>query len=57
VTIYPGDATTASGDNPEAEFEAYIGVLPFIPDHEVGASATFDLDFRVIGEPVFSTGA
>jgi hypothetical protein len=57
VTIYPGDATTASADNPEAEFEAYIGVLPFIPDHEVGASATFDLDFRVIGEPVFSTGA
>lgn len=57
VTIYPGDATTASSTNPEAEFDAYIGVLPFIPDHEVGASATFDLEFRVVGEPVFSEGA
>jgi hypothetical protein len=55
MVIYPADPGTATGtaDNPSATFEAYIGVLPFIPDHEVGASATFDLEFRVVGEPVF----
>lgn len=57
VVIYPGDPGTvgAAPDNPEATFEAYIGILPFIPDHEVGASATFDLEYRVVGAPVFLT--
>lgn len=55
VVIYPADpgTGTATAANPSATFEAYIGVLPFIPDHEVGASATFDLEYRVVGEPVF----
>ena len=39
--------------NPSATMDAYIGILPFIPDHEIGASATFDIEFRVVGEPVF----
>ena len=57
VTIYPGDPGTGDPTpaNPEASFDAYIGVLPFIPDHEVGASATFDLEFRVVGAPMFAT--
>lgn len=57
VTIYPADPGTAGATpaNPEAVFDAYIGVLPFIPDHEVGASATFDLEYRVVGQPVFAT--
>lgn len=53
-TIMPAEGTAPSADNPEATFEAYVGTLPFIPDHEIGASATFDLEFRVIGEPVFA---
>lgn len=51
--IMPADGSVTA-DNPSATFEAYIGTLPFIPDHEIGASATFDLEFRVIGEPVFA---
>ncbi|HEY3484618.1 MAG TPA: hypothetical protein VGK49_04495 [Ilumatobacteraceae bacterium] len=57
MTIMPAEATAPSTDVPEATFDAYLGVLPFIPDHEVGASATFDLEFRVIGEPTFSYSA
>ena len=53
-TITPGDGSV-SVDNPSATFDAYVGVLPFIPEHEVGSSATFDLEFRVIGDPQFST--
>jgi hypothetical protein len=55
MVIYPADPGTggATAANPSATFEAYIGVLPFIPDHAVGESATFDLEYRVVGEPVF----
>ena len=59
MTIWPGDAGTdfaGSSENPSADFQAYIAPLPFIPEHEVGASATFDIEFRVVGEPVFDDG-
>lgn len=56
MTIMPDYGDTApSAANPEATFEAYLGGLPFIPDHEIGASATFDVEYRVIGQPVFAT--
>lgn len=57
VTIYPGDPGTvgASAANPEASFDAYITMPAFIPEHEVGGSATYDLEYRVIGEPAFAT--
>lgn len=56
ITIMPTYGDTApSASNPEATFEAYLGVLPFIPDHEIGKSATFDVEYRVIGQPVFAT--
>lgn len=54
MVITPDDGSVSAA-NPEATFSAYLGVLPFIPDHEIGASATFDLEYRVIGEPVFAT--
>lgn len=48
------DAATVGTGNPEASFSAYIPALPFIPEHAIGESATFDLECRVIGEPVFA---
>jgi hypothetical protein len=55
ITIYPADpgTGTATADNPSATFDAYIDPIGFIPDHEVGGSGTFDLAFRVVGEPIF----
>ncbi len=57
VTIYPADpgTTTGTADIPEANFDAYIAPIAFIPDHEIGASATYDIEFRVSGVPVFAT--
>src|SRR5688572_6215387 len=57
MVIYPADpgTGTATAANPSATFEAYIGVLPFIPDHAVGESATFDLEYRVSGDVVFDS--
>lgn len=55
VTIWPGDDTSTSTANPEAQFDAYIEPLAFIPEHEVGGSATFDVAFHVVGEPDFAT--
>lgn len=52
--VKPADGSTAI-DNPAATFDAYIPALPFIPDHEIGQSATFDLECRVIGAPVIAT--
>lgn len=49
------DSGTVANTNPEASFSAYIPALPFIPDHEIGQSATFDLECRVIGAPVVAT--
>lgn len=53
VTIQPGTGTAVAADNPSASFDAYIDPIGFIPDHEVGGSGTFDLNFTVIGEPIF----
>ncbi len=55
VVIYPADPGTGSATaaNPSATFEAYIAPIAFIPDHEVGASATYDIEYRVVGEPTF----
>ncbi len=57
VTIYPSDPGTTTGtqDVPEASFDAYITPIAFIPDHEIGASATYDIEFRVVGAPDFAT--
>lgn len=54
IEIMPAEGTAATADNPSATFEAYVGILPFIPDHAIGESATFDLEYRVVGEPVFA---
>lgn len=53
--VYPSDPGTggATASNPSATFEAYLAPIGFIPDHEVGASGTFDLKFTVVGTPTF----
>ncbi len=53
VTLMPSDDTAISGANPEATFDAYVWPIAFIPDHEVGGSATYDVEYRVIGEPAY----
>jgi hypothetical protein len=57
VVIYVSDPGTgsATSSNPSATFDAYIAPIAFIPDHEVGASATYDIEFRVVGEPTFDS--
>ena len=57
MTIYPADpgTTTGSDTNPEASFDAYIAPIAFIPDHEVGGSATYDIEYKVVGQPEFAT--
>ena len=53
LTLVPSDDTAISSANPEATFDAYVTPLAFIPEHEVGGSATFDVEYRVVGEPAF----
>lgn len=57
VTLMPGDETTASSSNPEATFDAYVQPIAFIPEHTVGGSATFDVEYRVVGEPAYDVSA
>ena len=53
MTLMPSDDTAISAANPEATFDAFVAPIAFIPEHEVGGSATFDVLFKVIGEPAF----
>lgn len=53
VTLLPSDETVLSSANPEATFDAYVWPIAFIPEHEVGGSATYDVEYRVIGEPAY----
>ena len=53
ITLMPSDDTAIAAGNPEATFDAYVSPIAFIPEHEVGGSATYDVEFRVIGEPAF----
>ena len=53
ITLMPSDDTAISAANPEATFDAFVAPIAFIPEHEVGGSATFDVLFKVIGEPAF----
>ncbi len=53
MTMMPSDDTAISADNPEATFDAYVAPIAFIPEHEVGGSATFDVEFRVIDQPAY----
>lgn len=57
VVIYPADPGTggATAANPSATFDAFISPIAFIPDHAPGESATFDIEFEVIGEPTFDS--
>ena len=57
LTLVPSDDTAISSANPEATFDAYVTPLAFIPEHEVGGSATFDVEYRVVGEPAFDATA
>lgn len=53
LTLTPSDDTAISSANPEATFDAYLSPIAFIPEHEVGGSATYDVEYRVIGEPAY----
>jgi hypothetical protein len=53
MTIMPSDDTAIASSNPEATLDAYVWPIAFIPEHEVGGSATYDVEFRAIGEPAF----
>lgn len=55
VVVKPADATV-SADNPSATFDMWMPSIPFI-DAGIGESTSFTLEAKVIGEPVFSTGA
>jgi hypothetical protein len=55
LTLTPSDDTAVSENNPEATFDAYLAPLAFIPEHEVGSSATYDVEVRVVGEPAFDS--
>lgn len=52
--VKPESGTTTIA-NPAATFDAYIPPLPFIPEHQIGQSATFTLECRVVGAPVVAT--
>lgn len=43
-----------SATNPSATFEAWVPTIPFL-DSELGQSTVLDLEFKVVGEPVFAT--
>ena len=49
--VKPAQGTTTN-DNPAATFTAYIPPMPFIPEHQIGQSATITLECRVVGDPV-----
>lgn len=51
--VYPGTGTTASPENPGAQFDAYVPAIPFL-DVEPGKTMTYTLEFKAIGEPVFA---
>lgn len=53
VTLMPSDDTAVAAGNPEATFDAYVWPIAFIPEHEVGGSATYDVEYRVVGEPAY----
>ena len=57
ITLMPSDDTAISSANPEATFEAYVWPIAFIPEHEVGGSATYDVVYKVIDQPAYDVSA
>lgn len=45
-----------SAENPSATFTAWVPQIAFMPDHDPGSTTTYELEFRIVGEPVFDTG-
>lgn len=51
--VYPGTGVIAAATNPEATFYAWIPAIPFL-DVEAGATMTYTVEMKVVGEPVFA---
>jgi hypothetical protein len=56
VIVIKPSGTLTGAPNQMATFSAWIPSIPFI-DSEIGGTTTMDIDFPVIGEPVFATAA
>lgn len=53
VVVKPAD-TAVGPTNPSATMEVWVPSIPFL-DSGIGEATTFDVEFKVIGEPVFAT--
>lgn len=53
IVLKPDDSAIGVG-NPTATFSAYVPSIPFV-DSEVGEATRYDLEFKLVGGPVYTT--